>query len=57
MGWKTIIPFFGWEKEGYLMTLSVLKATQHQIKGLLLNDKYERISKKSSPEERERGGG
>lgn len=34
------------------MTLSVLKATQHQIKGLLLNDKYERICK-SCPEKRE----
>lgn len=53
MGWKTIILFFGWGKEGYLMILSVLKATQHQIKGLRLNDKYERICKKSCPE----GGG
>lgn len=56
MGWKTITLFFGWGKEGYLMTLSVSNATQHQIKGLLLNDKYERICKKSCPGERERGG-
>jgi hypothetical protein len=57
MGWKTIILFFGWGKEDYLMTLSELRAIHHQIKGLLLNDKYERICKNLCPEGRERGGG
>jgi hypothetical protein len=41
-------------EEGYLMTLSVLKATQHPIIGLLSTNKSERICNKSCPEERVR---